>query len=527
MRLHTRIRGTLRLALALLLAAPILPARDAGAGALDAPKKAADAAKKADAAAKQAGAAANKAGLGGGEGESEGGAAPAAAGGEGPRGDACTYPVDLMWHREPKDGDWQMGVSVLNKANGQQVPGLNSEHFAIALDETAVSSDPGNLKVRQSKNAFDLMSSEAGAAPAAGAVDPVSYDVYFAVDMTESMGQVLELQGKKRTQLSWTLSLVNGLVQPDKAGNALFDEKDRVYISGFTSKLETGFMESTTADRTKIRAALGKINEMTPSGADAALYASLLHNLSNIKSQAAEYKDPAKKRQAVLIVVTDSFNGFDLSAKRRLRGCSENDPLTDQVRQAVLDTQTAVGDNLKLYLLGLGKEGETDSYKLGQPAGRKCRIADAQKQVLDGRSLRAIGDPGLTHGGYVASANPVELAAYVKSQFEGLKNAYELAYAPPEGALRPRTFKVRVTLGEHVCEDVAEIETTIIPQARAADLATSPGEVALFLASLIVVLFFLPRTFSNLATLGGSGGQAAKKPAKSSKGKKKPGKKKG
>ena len=435
-----------------------------------------------------------------------------------PTGEACTWPIDLLWHREPKDDPWQMGVSVVNKISGQQVPGLSDQNFQILLDGALVPVD-SSFTVRQSTNTFAMVSTEEGEPTAALGVDPVNYDVYFAVDMTESMGKVPQVQSDKpRSKLTWALMVIHNLVQPSRDGKApLFDTNDRVYISGFTSKLETGFMDSTSVDRQKIQRALAQINEFQPTGTSAALYASILHNLASIKAQAGQYTDPAQKREAVLIIITDSFNGMDLDGRRALRYCNKNDPLTAQVQQALVDAQQATGGSLKVFLLGLGGEAEPKYYSLTDPPNRRCRINTVEAETLDSRAFRAIGDPDITRGGYVANSDPTVLLKFVKGQFEALKSAYEVTYATPEGTGTPKKFRVVVTIGDERCQDIEETSLTYIPP-HTSDADTSATEVALFLAGLVIALFFVPRSLVNLANLGSSGfSEPKKKPRKGKK----------
>ncbi len=428
-----------------------------------------------------------------------------------PSGEACQYPVDLLWHREPKEGDqpWSMGVSVLNKASGQQVPGLGEPHFAVMLDGEQVATGDG-FKVSQSARAFEVVTSDEEGAEAAGprGVDPINYDVYFAVDMTKSMGDEIAIEGSKAaTKLNFALRVIKALVLPGGGGRqSLFDDLDRVYISGFTSKLETGFMGSTTVDRNKILAALGDMNAAEPAGDAAALYASIMHNLRSIQARAEEYGSSEKKREAVLIVLTDSFNGMDLDARRSLRTCDKNDPLTDEVQRAIFDTQKQTDGNLKVYILGIGDETEPKYYSQTEPASRRCRITTVEKETLDGRALRAIGNPELTRGGYYRNTDPRALMSFVQGQFEALKSAYELQYVPPEGVGRPRSFQVIVSVGDEICSDLEVLASNIIPQVRADDVDTTAGEVAIFLAGLLVVMLFVPRSLANLVTLGGGGG---------------------
>jgi hypothetical protein len=309
------------------------------------------------------------------------------------------------------------------------------------------------------------------------------------------------------------------LVRPNKTGNSLFDEQDRVYISGFTNKLKTDFMDSATAQRDKITDALLALNEFTPAGRDAALYGSVLRSLEIIGLSAEQYKDTKKKRQAVLIVITNSFNGIDPERGRRLRYCSDNDKFNDSVRQKILETRQATAGNLKIYFLGIGKEGETDHYSLTEAAGRRCRITKTEKVVLDGRSLRAVGDPKLTSGGYYASEDPRKLAAWLTGQFEALKTAYQISYPPPKEAPKPSSFMVHVKLGQDLCESEIMESTSFVPYAVATS-DTTTSEVALFLASLLIVLFFLPRSMMNLATLGDRPSPKKRKKKKKGKGKK-------
>lgn len=436
-----------------------------------------------------------------------------------PTGDACTWPAELLWHNEPEEGPWSMGVSVLNKNSGQQVPGLTTEHFGVFVDDVAASRTEG-FEVRQSKGAFELATPTDESAAAPLDVDPVNYDVYFAVDLTASMAEELDVGGsKKASKLRWSLSLINSLVQPDKAGNSLFDDNDRVYISGFTDQVQAGFMTATTAERAKIREALLGINEFVPGGEMAALYSSINHNLTNIKAQAAQYRDPARRREAVLIVITDSFNGIDVATGKPLKGCNDNAPLTDELRQLLLETQEATNKSLKLYLLGLGSEAATEKYSLTGESDRRCRIATEQAATLDAYSLRALGDRSLSRGGYKASLKPAVLGQFVRRQFEALKTAYEVRYIPPEGSKRPRAFGVQVKIGDQVCQDVDVLQTKIIPQATAEGVKTSPAEVGLFLAGLILALFFLPRSMVNLGNLGSSSSSPAPKKTKGRKGK--------
>ncbi len=438
-----------------------------------------------------------------------------------PSGEKCRYPVDLLWKKRPDEEgqSHRMGVSVTNKANGQQVPGLSEKHFRVFLDGVEVEKNE-TFKIQQSKDAFEQVAASGGDGGAVG-VDPVNYDVYFVVDLTESMSSPLDVGGKKRSRLNLSLNLINSMVQAKK-GDSLFDQNDRLYVSGFTSRIETSFMGAATADRGRLNEALLKINEFKPQGRSAALYAAIDHNLNIVGKQAALYTSDKDKREAVVIVLTDSFNGMDLSGRRKLRYCRENAPLTDELRKKMLAVQKATRGSLKLYVLGVGEVGDTDRYKVEGDSNKWCKIASTESKVLDAKSFKLLGERRLTRGGFQASTQPVQLLNFVKAQFENLKKAYEIAYIPPEGAGKAKEFKVRVAMGKHLCEAIDHVQANIIPQAYAKNVETSPSEAAMFLAGLVIALFFLPRTFTNLGSLGGgSGGRRSKSSKKRKKGKKK------
>jgi hypothetical protein len=426
---------------------------------------------------------------------------------------ACKYPVELLWHRDGEAGTHKMGVSVRN-ANGQQVPGLGVEAFDVVHLGAAVGKADG-FTVQQSKNAISQAPSLAEGQPPPAAADPIQYDVYFAVDLSQSMGgNLVGPQGKEATRLTWIARVIDVLVRPNKQGTfALFDQADRVYIAGFTNRVETAFMNGVTANRESITKGLQSLNEFTPASGPAAVYSALLHNLSKIQENSAEYSNPQQKREAVLILLTDSWNGIDPDRGRPIKGCGENDPFTDKVREQILKARDATAGNMKLYLLGLGKVGAAKDYSLDGPAGKKCRIAEAEAQVLDGRSFRAIADPRLATGGFYASEDPVDLAKWITAQFEALKSAYEVTYKVPAEAPAPGTWKVTVKVGEQSCSDAVEVRSSFVQHAAKRE-ETSPTEMALFVASTLLGLLFLPRSLGNLGTLGGSSEPKAEPNAK-------------
>jgi hypothetical protein len=434
----------------------------------------------------------------------------------------CKYPVDLLWHAELEDDDdrHKMAVSVRNP-NGQQVPGLTVDNFDVVHKGALVAKGDG-FSVAQSKSAFSSAVAEEeeepekGAAPRPTSVDPIAYDVYFNIDLTASMGDEL----KKYTKLMWVGKILAALVRPDKAGRyRLFDAQDRVYISGFTSKLQTGFMDSPTINRDKINQAVLDLQDFTPKDKRARLYGGILYSLDRIKDYAEEYSDPAKRRQAVLITLTDSFNGIDPNRGRKLRDCAQNDALNDQVRRAILETRKATNQNLKVYILGLGVTGDTDKYFVNDEPARRCRIAETEAQVLDARSLSLIGNRQLGGGGFFPNENPGLLMKWIVGEFEALKTAYEITYNVPDDSPEPGIYKVTVLVGNDACSHEVEERNSFVALATK-KLDTSPGEMALFLASLMIALFFIPRSLSNLGNLRGGSSPAPKK-KKKGKGKKK------
>ena len=435
-------------------------------------------------------------------------------------GAECVYPVDLLWHADDEAADdrHKIAVSVRNP-NGQQVPGLTPQNFEVVHKGSAVAKGD-TFTVSQSKAAFASVAADDDEpdAPKPKSVDPVAYDVYFNIDLTSSMADDLQAgAGKSATKLMWVGKILAALVRPDKEGRyRLFDEQDRVYISGFTSRLESGFMDGPTTDRATINQAVLDLQEFTPKDREARLYGGMLESLKKIGEFAGEYSDAAKRRQAVLITITDSFNGIDPNRGRKLRGCEQNDTYNDQVRQAILDTREATNQNLKLYVLGLGSVGDTDKYFVNDAPAPRCRISETEAEVLDARSLGLIGNRNISQGGFFPNKNPALLLQWIVGQFEALKTAYEVSYDVPGDSPEPGLYKVTVVIGNEACSDEVEERNSFVALSTK-KMNTSPGEMALFLASLLIAFFFLPRSITNMGNLGGSSSSAPKKKKKKKK----------
>lgn len=435
----------------------------------------------------------------------------------------CDYPVEVLWHADDeKDGLHHMGVSVTNRS-GQQVPNLGADIFTITHKGTEVKKDE-NFKVGQSKNvltkaATDADDEEAAEDAKALATDPISYDVYFAVDLTKSMGDEIG-GGKSKKQV--VAEVIAGLTAPNKKGEyALFDQQDRVYIAGFTSKVET-ITEAPTAKREKLMPALGDLAQFDVRDDKAALYGAISHNLGLINGAAAQYKNPKDPRQAILIAITDSFNGVNPKSGRSLRYCNENNALNDALREQIIATRTAVGQQFKMYVLGIGKPGETERYRVKEDHHRRCSITKSEEVILDVKSLAAIGSPAITNGGgFHMSDNPAEFSKWLLSHFEALKTAYNITYTVPAEAADASIFKAAVTILDTTCEGILVESNEFIRQATARGNTTA-SEMALFLASLLITMLFLPRTLTNLGSLGdGDSKPAPKKSTKKKKKKKK------
>ena len=441
---------------------------------------------------------------------------------EGTEAAACPHPVQVLWHAESEtQGLHRMGVSVTN-SSGQQMPNLGADVFSIFHKGTEVEKNEA-FKVAQSSNVLTQAAEEGDEEDAAAAKalssDPINYDVYFAVDLTKSMAD--EVDGKPKKQV--VAEVIKVLTAPNKEGEyALFDANDRVYIAGFTEKV-VQITEAPTAKRDKLIPALGSLAQYEVAGDFAAFYGAIQHNLSLITQAADQYKDPTKKRQAVIIAITDSFNGIDPTNGRRLKYCRYNAEHTDALSQQIIDTRKAVGDQFKMYVLGLGGIGENERYRLKEDDHRYCRIDYVQKEFLDGKSLAAIGSPAITNGGGLrVSQKPDELRGWLLANFEALKTAYEITYAVPKEAKDPSRYKAAVTILETTCTgELVEANQFIRQATKQAD--TTPSEVALFLASLLLALLFLPRTIVNLGSLGGGREKPApkkKRPVKKKKKKK-------
>ncbi len=429
----------------------------------------------------------------------------------------CKFPTELLWHTEKEGESFRLGVSVLNE-NQQQVPGLRAQHFKVFVDDTEVERGSDTFKVQQSKNVFTEAATEAGAEEGASlGVDPVHYDLYFALDLTASMAEAIEVKGqpKPRSKINVVANRIHELFVKEK----LFDSNDRVYISGFTSRLEASFMTETTADRKALAEGLRSVLKFAPQGSDAALYYAMDFNMKTIRDRAQFYSGDTERRQAVVIVVTDSFNGMNMDASRRVSRCRDNDRLTETMRESVRATSEATGGNFKLYMLAIGNPGETSRYKLEGKLSSRCNIRSTQDEVVDKRSFRAIAsDLQKGRGGFVAHPDPIKLLRVVQGQFESLRRAYEISYLPPEGVTRPKKFKVAVEIGSHTCADEVT-ETSGFIRKTAAQGRTQPEEVALLLAALIFIFFFIPRSIANVSTVMGGGRSRAPKAAPKKKGK--------
>jgi len=434
---------------------------------------------------------------------------------DGDKAEDCDYPVKVLWHADDeKEGLHRMGVSVTNRS-GQQVPNLGADVFTITHQGTEVKKDD-NFKVAQSKNVIqqamtDMEGDEEGKKEMeALASDPISYDVYFAVDLTESMGA--EIGGKPKKQ--FVAEVIRALTAPNKEGEyALFDQQDRVYIAGFTDEVVT-ITEAPTAKRDKLIPALANLAQYEVTASKAAFYSAISHNLNLITAAADQYKDAKAPRQAVLIAITDSFNGIDPGNGRALRRCNDNNALNDALRQQIIDTRAQVNEQFKMYLLGLGKMGESERYKVKEDHHRYCDIGRSERDFLDVKSLAAIGSKELTNGGGVQiSENPAELAKWLLATFEALKSAYDITYKVPAEAADPSMYKAAVTILDTTCEGVLVEANEFIRQATAKS-DTTASEMALFLASLLVALLFIPRTLTNLGNLGGGSDSPAPKKKK-------------
>ena len=428
----------------------------------------------------------------------------------------CKYPTELLWHNERGDDRFRMGVSVLNE-NQQQVPNLKKEYFKVFLDDQQV--DPKVVEVEQSKSVFTEAASEgAPEASAKQGVDPVHYDLYFSFDLTASMADVIELKGKTFSKANIAADKIHKLFVKKK----LFGKDDRVYISGFTSQLQRDFMlDAEGADlglsknRETLRDGLLKVVTFDPQGSDAALYRAMDFNLKLIRDGAADYTGENERRQAVLIVITDSFNGLDIDTDGgRVKSCRNNKRLTDRVRESVLATSEATKGNFKLFLLALGERGETGTYKLNGKLSKKCKIRKAQQEVVDTRSFAAIASD-LQELVFVAHPNPLQVLGVLETQFEHLSQAYEISYKPPAGVSRPKKFRVEVEIGDYKCADETETASGFIRSAESTS-KHSPEEIAMLLGALIFSFFFIPRSLSNMLALlsGGSGGAARAEPRK-------------
>jgi len=206
-----------------------------------------------------------------------------------------------------------------------------------------------------------------------------------------------------------------------------------------------------------------------------------------------------RRREAVLFVITDSFNGRDLEAGRNLSRCNQNDALTDSLVERIEAVRRATDEGLRVYILALGEEGEARGYSPNSPAKRRCRPTNAQKNTVDGYNFRRLTDPALGVGGNIASTSEDAIFEFVQKEFQLRRRAYKISYQLPEGARSPSRYQLNVRRNGVTCSASVRSSSDIVPTiAAGSDLETRPAEMALFLASLLISMLFAPRAITNL-----------------------------
>lgn len=413
----------------------------------------------------------------------------------------CAHDVDILWHEESRDGPGTLGVSIRDAESKQQIPGLGADAISLELDsETKLTG--AALKITQARSALTRIPASDAALRAELGRDPVSYDAFFAVDLSRSMDVKFKQEdGSERTRREQAVALIDRITQISATGStAILGASDRIYVSGFDDTVHKNLMPGLTSDRKAIRPALASLLEHSPRSESTALFAAIDENLTIIERLAPSNQDSEGRREAVLFVLTDSFNGRDLQAKRNLRRCSQNEPLVEGLLERIRQVRSATGQRMRLYIVAFGVDGTARGYSASQAPTRRCQPTTAQKTTVDLRNFRRLTDPGLGIGGAVASSSEAVLLRFVSDEFELRRTPYELSYSLPKGSSAPTEFEVAVTREGVTCSDKLRRAGDIVPPISAGeDLSTSPAEMALFLASLLIALLFVPRSLTNLA----------------------------
>jgi len=393
-----------------------------------------------------------------------------------------------------------LAVSVTDAKTGQQVPRLDEESFALTLD------DKGQVRakiieVKQSDTALERLPNSPGGLRNSIETDPVAIDAFFTVDLSRSMDKpVAQPDGSKRTNRELAVSLIQRITDgKSKQGPSLLGRGNRVLVSGFDDTLQTDLMRDLTGDPAAVRPALAALLEYSPRSENTALFAAIGRTLTLIKGLGPGYREMKRRREAVLFVITDSFNGRNLEAKRNLSRCSQNDSLVDSLLENIAEVRRATDDGLRVYILAVGEEGAARGYSPTSPPKRSCRPTTAQKSTIDSFNFNRLTAPLEAVGGSVASTSEDELFAFVSDTFELPRKAYTVRYELPEGARAPARYSLSVRRNGVICSDALRSSEDIVPTiAAGSELNTSPTEMALFLASLLIAMLFIPRTITNL-----------------------------
>ncbi|MEE2829287.1 MAG: vWA domain-containing protein [Myxococcota bacterium] len=439
------------------------------------------------------------------ESEAEGSETPAAPATEiGPEGagseEACPHPVRILWRSQERDGTGQLGLAVTDSETGQQVPRLEASQISVQVDE-APPLPAEALQLKQTRSVLERLPPSEQELREALSTDPVSYDVFFSVDLSRSMAEKLPHEDNSDlTKRELAVSLIDRMIKESGQNRSpVFDSDDRIFLAGFDSSPKTDLMSGLTPDRVEVRSVLSALLEHTPQSENTALFASLDNTLKIVTGLAPSYLDESARREAVIVLFTHSFNGRNLEGRSSLNRCRQNEPLLSELVERIERVREATGNRLRIYILALGAEGPATGYSLDEAPGRRCRISAAQRKTVDGRSFRALTDPKLVTGGYTAQASGLQLLRFLKEDFELRSTPYELSYRLPAGSQRGRTLTLGVTRDGVTCSASLRSASDIVPAIAAqSELETSSGELALFLTCLLIVCLFVPRSLTNL-----------------------------
>ena len=401
----------------------------------------------------------------------------------------CDAELEILWNDEPRSGQGLMGFSLRGLGTQEQIGSVPIDSLSLKLGtgssaaslKSLTQAPPGaNRRPDLSTDFFD---------------DPVRYDAFFAVDLSRSMDRpIMGADGAERSRRELAVSLIQRIAVPGQDGSAsLLDDKDRLFVSGFDDRVyrKSSALDS---DRSALRPALAELLEHSPASENTALYAAISDSLNLIRQTRSSGTGP---RESILFVITDSFNGRDLTADSNVTSCRANDEPLKLLIEQIQALSSGGSRGVRLFILALGEDKLIKGYSPEAGPSRSCRPTTVQKKTVDGHSFRALTGKEGAEGGTIASEDEEALYAFIQEDFDGRWMPYQLGYELGANPM-PSSYSLVVRRPEGSCEAVIRTSGDIVPPiARGTSEGPSSAEMALVLASLMLSLLFVPRALTN------------------------------